>query len=89
VEFLFQIFIIALSGACLNALVCGAFGDLWASYDSTSTSTFKKKIRIIDTLVQYRHLSAEVRNAIVAQYEYRWMLERQSGGEDTNFMKRY
>ncbi len=71
----------------LNALVCGSFGILFTSFDNTSLSAFKKKMAVIDQLVEYRTLSEDIYLSIVAQYEHIWNLERQTGKyEDTNFI---
>lgn len=88
IEMCYQIFVVALSGICLNALVCGSFGQYWASIDSSSMLFFKKKMKVIEQFVQHRKLDDSLRDALVGQFEYVWMLERQTGGYETNFLTR-
>jgi hypothetical protein len=88
-EMCYQIFVVALSGACLNALVCGSFGQYWLSVDSSSMLYFQRKMETIDLFAHHRKLDATVRESLVGQFEYVWMLERQTGGYHTNFLTRF
>lgn len=88
IEFCYEIFVVALSGACLNALVCGSFGQYWFSVDSSSMLFFKKRMEVIDQFVNYRKLDSTLRDSLIGQFEYVWMLERQTGGYETNFLTR-
>lgn len=88
IEMCYQIFVVALCGICLNALVCGSFGQYWSSIDGSSMLVFKKKMKVIERFVQHRKLDDSLRDALIGQFEYVWMLERQSGGYETNFLTR-
>jgi hypothetical protein len=83
----YQIFVIALSGTCLNALVCGSLGELFTTLDNTNVSSFNRKMSVVDTLISYRKLDSSIRSSIVGQFEYVWMTERQSGGNESNIMQ--
>ncbi len=88
IEILYEIFAVALVGACLNGLVAGSYSQLWSSHDHNSRVAFLKKIKFIDLLVTHRRLSKELRNAIIAHYEFQWSNIRQSGDWKTNFLSR-
>lgn len=85
-EFCYQIFVVALSGACLNALVCGSFSQYWFSVDSSSMLYFQQKMETIELFTRYRKLDDSLRDSLIGQFEYVWMLERQTGGYHTNFL---
>jgi CRP-like cAMP-binding protein len=87
-EFIYQLFVVGLSGLCLNALICSSFLELWNSVDNASHRTYQKHLQIIDHYVKYRKLSFKERNSIVGNFEYLWSTERQSGGYETNFMSK-
>jgi hypothetical protein len=84
----YEIFVVALCGISLNALLCGAFGKYWLSVDSSSMLYFKKKMQVIERFVSHRKLDDSLRDSLIGQFEYVWMLERQTGGYDTNFLTR-
>ena len=88
IEFVYQIFIISLSGVSLNALVGSAFRDLWDAYDNASQLAYQKHLRSIDHYIKYRKLSQKERNSIIGNFQYLWTTERQSGGYETNFMSK-
>lgn len=88
IEFCYQIFVVALSGACLNALMCGSFGQYWLSIDSSSILYFQHKLDTIELFARYRKLDDSLKESLIGQFEYVWMLERQTGGYQSNFLTR-
>ena len=88
IEFCYQIFVVALPGACLNSLMCGSFGQYWLSIDSSSILYFQHKLDTIELFARYRKLDDSLKESLIGQFEYVWMLERQTGGYQSNFLTR-
>lgn len=45
-------------------------------------------MEVIEQFVNYRKLDNSLRDSLIGQFEYVWMLERQTGGYETNFLTR-
>lgn len=88
IEFVYEIFVVALVGALLNSTVCGAFGNYLSSLDVTNGILYRKKLNDINKYLDHRNLKERFHKSIKAHFEYLWTQEKQIGGDKASFLNK-